>query len=92
MWWFFALIVISSYTANLAAFLTKGNFSKYFEFDNYTASIFILFSTEQIESSVKDLDELANQNEIRYGLVKGGATESLFKVPNFIEISNDFVR
>lgn len=23
LWWFFALIVISSYTANLAAFLTK---------------------------------------------------------------------
>lgn len=23
VWWFFALIVISSYTANLAAFLTK---------------------------------------------------------------------
>lgn len=23
MWWFFALIMLSSYTANLAAFLTK---------------------------------------------------------------------
>lgn len=46
----------------------------------------ILLFPEQIETSVKDLDELANQNEIRYGLVKGGATESLFKVLNDIEL------
>lgn len=58
VWWFFALIVISSYTANLAAFLTK----------------------EQQESTIKSVEELANQGEIRYGLVERGSTEAFFKV------------
>ena len=45
VWWFFALIVISSYTANLAAFLTK----------------------IQMEESIGGVDDLASQNQIRYG-------------------------
>lgn len=58
MWWFFALIVISSYTANLAAFLTK----------------------ERMEASIGSVDDLASQNQIRYGLQAGGSTEAFFKV------------
>lgn len=58
MWWFFALIVISSYTANLAAFLTK----------------------ENMDETIENVEALANQNKIRYGLLSGGSTEAFFKV------------
>lgn len=58
IWWFFALIVISSYTANLAAFLTK----------------------EQMEESIASVEDLAKESKIKYGLLKGGSTETFFKV------------
>ncbi|XP_055299835.1 glutamate receptor ionotropic, kainate 2-like, partial [Sitodiplosis mosellana] len=61
VWWFFALIVISSYTANLAAFLTK----------------------IQMEESIGSVDDLASQNQIRYGLQAGGSTEAFFKNSNY---------
>lgn len=59
-WWFFALIVTSSYTANLAAFLTK----------------------EHMEDSIKDVNDLANQKQIGYGLVGSGSTRMFFEVYN----------
>lgn len=58
VWWFFALIVTSSYTANLAAFLTK----------------------EQMEASISNVEDLATQSQIRYGVLAGGSTESFFRV------------
>jgi hypothetical protein len=58
VWWFFTLIVISSYTANLAAFLT----------------------VSRMQSPIESADDLAKQTEIKYGTVKGGSTESFFKV------------
>lgn len=58
LWWFFALIVISSYTANLAAFLT----------------------TTRMEDTIKNVDDLAKQTEIKYGTVGGGSTMAFFKV------------
>lgn len=58
LWWYFALIVISSYTANLAAFLTK----------------------IRLEESISNVEELASQNKIQYGLQKGGSTEAFFRV------------
>lgn len=58
IWWFFALIVISSYTANLAAFLTK----------------------EQMEESINNVEDLAKESKIKYGLLTGGSTETFFKV------------
>lgn len=57
-WWFFALIVISSYTANLAAFLTK----------------------EQMEESIQNVEDLAKESKIKYGLMQGGSTETFFRV------------
>lgn len=58
VWWFFALIVISSYTANLAAFLTK----------------------EQMEASIENVEDLAKESKIKYGVLSGGSTETFFKV------------
>lgn len=57
-WWFFALIVISSYTANLAAFLTK----------------------EQMEDSIENVEDLAKDSKIKYGVVAGASTEAFFRV------------
>lgn len=64
VWWFFALIVISSYTANLAAFLTM----------------------ERMEDSIESAEDLAKQNTIKYGTLKGGSTMTFFRVtfPHFL--------
>ncbi|XGW15532.1 hypothetical protein V3C99_001194 [Haemonchus contortus] len=56
-WWFFTLIIVSSYTANLAAFLTL----------------------EKMAPPIESVEDLANQNKIRYGVVKGGSTAAFFE-------------
>jgi ionotropic glutamate receptor len=61
-WWFFCLIMVSSYTANLAAFLT----------------------ITTVGETLKNAEQLANQNVIRYGAKKGGSTLGFFKVILFI--------
>ena len=60
MWFFFALILISSYTANLAAFLT----------------------VETLHRPVESVEDLANQNVIKYGAVAGGSTAAFFRNSN----------
>ncbi|CAF0986150.1 unnamed protein product, partial [Brachionus calyciflorus] len=57
VWWFFTLIIISSYTANLAAFLT----------------------VEKVDLSITNVEDLANQTKISYGVFKGGSTMNFFK-------------
>lgn len=56
-WWFFGLILVSSYTANLAAFLT----------------------VVKIETPIKSVVDLANQNKIRYGTVRNSYCMSMFR-------------
>ncbi|XP_014272498.1 glutamate receptor ionotropic, kainate 2 isoform X2 [Halyomorpha halys] len=60
MWWFFVLIMISSYTANLAAFLTM----------------------DRMEATIENVEDLANQNKIKYGLLKKGSSANFFKNSN----------
>ncbi|XP_070167334.1 glutamate receptor ionotropic, kainate 2-like isoform X4 [Polyergus mexicanus] len=57
LWWFFCLIMVSSYTANLAAFLT----------------------VETPVKSFENVEELANQNHIKYGAKYAGATLKFFQ-------------
>ena len=57
IWWFFTLIIVSSYTANLAAFLT----------------------VESTTIPFKNVKELANQKEIKYGAKRGGSTVNFFR-------------
>lgn len=57
VWWFFTLIIISSYTANLAAFLT----------------------VEKVDLTITNVDDLANQTKISYGVFRGGSTMNFFK-------------
>ncbi|KAK3594279.1 hypothetical protein CHS0354_035178, partial [Potamilus streckersoni] len=65
VWWFFTLIIVSSYTANLAAFLTF----------------------EKLTVPINSVDDLAgNKHNIKYGLQKGGTTETFFRVSQDIYI------
>ncbi|XP_035215998.1 glutamate receptor ionotropic, kainate 2-like isoform X2 [Stegodyphus dumicola] len=59
-WAFFCLIMISSYTANLAAFLT----------------------VEKLVSPIENVEDLANQEKIKYGCLHGGSTSGFFKKSN----------
>ncbi|KAJ8921823.1 hypothetical protein NQ315_008455 [Exocentrus adspersus] len=60
MWWFFTLLMVSSYTANLAAFLTTENPDPHF-------------------SNLKELIEVAEEKNIKYGAKLGGATANFFR-------------
>lgn len=60
IWFFFALIMIASYTANLAAFLT----------------------VETLVSPINRVEDLVNQQEIWYGMGKGGSTSKFFANSN----------
>lgn len=61
MWWFFALIMLASYTANLAAFLTS----------------------DRLQSSINNVEDLAKQNKVKYGAQKGGSTMKFFENSNY---------
>ena len=57
-WWMFILLMVSSYTANLAAFLT----------------------VSRMENKIKSAENLADQEEIKYGTIKGGSSLAFFEV------------
>nr|WJJ63362.1 glutamate receptor ionotropic 4 [Pachyrhinus yasumatsui] len=58
--WFFSLIITSSYTANLAAFLTM----------------------DKKDITIDNVEELAAQSKVKYGLLAKGSTESFFSTSN----------
>jgi ionotropic glutamate receptor len=60
VWAFFTLLIVSSYTANLAAFLT----------------------VQRMQSSIKSVEDLSKQTDVKYGCVKSGSTENFFRVNN----------
>nr|QHN69171.1 ionotropic receptor 2 [Sirex noctilio] len=60
IYWFFCLIIVSSYTANLAAFLT----------------------VENINAPIKNAEDLANQDTIKYGAKRDGSTIAFFRDSN----------
>lgn len=60
VWWFFTLIMVACYTANLAAFLT----------------------IETPSEDFTNVEELASNPQIEYGLLKNGATHTFFRVRN----------
>jgi len=58
VWAFCTLILVSSYTANLAAFLT----------------------VQRMQTPIENVDDLAAQTKISYGVQSGGSTENFFRV------------
>ena len=56
-WWFFSLIIVATYTANLAAFLT----------------------VTRMETPIESLEDLANQQKIRYGTVAESSLQHFFR-------------
>merc|ERR1719495_204289 len=59
-WWFFVIMTISAYLANLVAF------------QNFVRPL------TEIEK-IQDVSDLANQNRVKYGTIKGGSTEAFFR-------------
>ncbi|TGZ62499.1 hypothetical protein CRM22_007409 [Opisthorchis felineus] len=57
VWWFFGLIIIATYTANLAAFLT----------------------VENTKSPIESVEDLANQEKIKYGTLRSGSSRDFFR-------------
>ncbi|XP_068747188.1 glutamate receptor 2-like isoform X2 [Montipora capricornis] len=55
--WFFILILISTYTANLAAF----------------------FTIKRTADTINSLEALANQNDLKYGVMKDGSVMKFFE-------------
>ncbi|KAL9929272.1 glutamate receptor IIA isoform 1-T1 [Glossina fuscipes fuscipes] len=60
MWWFFALMILSTYTANLAAFLTSN----------------------KMQSTIKSLKDLIEQDYVKFGTFHGGSTSQFFSESN----------
>ncbi|KAL7740684.1 hypothetical protein ACLKA6_000051 [Drosophila palustris] len=60
MWWFFALMMLSTYTANLAAFLTSNKW----------------------QSTINSLEDLIEQDEVKFGSMRGGSTSLFFSESN----------
>ena len=77
IWWFFTLILISSYTANLG----KSNIDD----DDGENVCFIWFSAafltvEKLVNPIEGADDLAKQTKIKYGVLSSGSTEQFFRV------------
>jgi len=58
--------MISSYTANLAAFLT----------------------VERMVSPIESVEDLSNQQQIKYGVPSSGSTFAFFKVLHVVDIES----
>lgn len=66
IWWFFTLIIVSSYTANLAAFLTVESLKN------------VITSAESLKDCYKDPEKCP----VQFGAKKGGSTLNFFKEAN----------
>lgn len=47
---------------------------------SYTANLAAFLTVETLVAPFKNIDDLAKQNEIKYGAKKQGATENFFRV------------
>ena len=79
IWWFFTLIIISSYTANLAAFLTVERMATpigktppfdHNQCDRIWSRLLLL---------LENADDLADQSLIQYGTLRSGSTMTFFR-------------
>ena len=85
MWWFFTLIMISSYTANLAGLcgliIIVKEFNDAIALNLMDFHLVIAFLTvERMDSPIESAEDLAKQTKIKYGALKGGSTAAFFRV------------
>ncbi|KAI1708474.1 ligated ion channel l-glutamate- and glycine-binding site domain-containing protein [Ditylenchus destructor] len=71
VWWFFALIFMSSYTANLVSAIHEILTFEYFQ------AAFL--TTERMFTPIENADDLARQTKIKYGTLNRGSTMTFFK-------------
>jgi hypothetical protein len=74
-WWYFSLIFVSSYTANLVAFLTVERLVTPIESVTDLGKIFFL-------RRIRIVFFLAKQQEIKYGSLRNGTTSAFFEKSN----------
>lgn len=81
MWWFFTLIMISSYTANLAGLCNLICCNEMpFNFNIFVHLIIAFLTVERMDSPIESAEDLAKQTKIKYGALKGGSTAAFFRV------------
>ena len=77
MWWFFTLIMISSYTANLAGELSGDRVTAVFMIIHLIAAF---LTSSKMASPINSAEDLAKQTKIKYGTYCCGSTNSFFSV------------
>ena len=82
MWWFFTLIMVSSYTANLAGIITIIPPLQVAIRSLFVFSAFLTAS--KMSSPVNSAEDLAKQTKIKYGTYCCGSTRTFFRVSAFI--------
>ena len=76
-WWYFSLIFVSSYTANLVAFLTVEKLVTPIESVEDLGKIY-----DHATFCPHQMDVLAKQQEIMYGSLRNGTTSAFFEKSN----------
>ena len=92
MWYLFTLIMVSSYTANLAASLTAENLHNpiryllsthyIYNISTYMTTIYSIYLIH-IYNIFSSAEDLLTQTQIKYGCLGGGSTFNFFKVNIF---------
>ena len=76
MWWFFTLIMMSSYTANLA-----GLYYYHLPFEwPLTSQPPAFLTANKMSSPVNGAEDLSKQTKIKYGTYCCGSTNAFFQV------------
>ncbi|CAF0851429.1 unnamed protein product [Adineta ricciae] len=73
VWWYFSMILVSSYTANLGN--ASFNLMKSIEYRIFLAAF---LTVERMVTPIESVEDLARQTEIKYGVLRGGATQHFF--------------
>ena len=80
IWWFFTLILISSYTANLGKNQRLIYLFSEEEKNNIRLFAAAFLTVEKLVNPIESVEDLAAQSKISYGALEGGSTMTFFRV------------